>query len=89
MSSEWERTPSFTSSRIGGAGMSALALIVCAGLGARGDGQSDRAESTLTCERLRAAGLEPRRSATTLTKVPAGAEVVVSTAIGAEQPRAA
>jgi UDP-N-acetylmuramate--alanine ligase len=62
---------------IGGAGMSGLALV-CAGLGARVSG-SDRAESTYV-ERLRAAGIEPRIGHDA-DAVPAGADVVVSTAI--------
>ncbi len=70
---------------IGGAGMSGLALI-CARLGATVSG-SDRADSTYM-ERLRRAGLEPRvghRAA----NLPAGAEVVVSTAIGEDNPELA
>ena len=67
---------------IGGAGMSGLALI-CHELGATVGG-SDRADSTYL-RRLRDAGLEPRvghdREA-----VPAGAEVVVSTAIAEDNP---
>ncbi len=62
---------------IGGAGMSALALA-CHALGARVSG-SDRAESAYV-ERLRAAGIEPRIGHDA-DAVPAGAEVVVSTAI--------
>ncbi len=63
---------------IGGAGMSALALA-CHALGARVSG-SDRAESAYV-ERLRAAGIEPRIGHDA-DAVPAGAEIVVSTAIG-------
>jgi UDP-N-acetylmuramate--alanine ligase len=62
---------------IGGAGMSGLALA-CHALGARVTG-SDRSESTYL-ERLRAAGIEPRVGHDA-DAVPAGAEVVVSTAI--------
>jgi UDP-N-acetylmuramate--alanine ligase len=70
---------------IGGAGMSGLALV-CAELGATVTG-SDRADSSYM-ERLRAAGLEPvvGHDAASL---PDGAEVVVSTAIGAENPELA
>jgi UDP-N-acetylmuramate--alanine ligase len=70
---------------IGGAGMSGLALV-CAELGAAVTG-SDRSESSYT-ERLRAAGLDPivGHSAANL---PEGAEVVVSTAIGANNPELA
>jgi len=62
---------------IGGAGMSALALA-CHRLGARVSG-SDRAESPYI-ERLRVAGIEPRIGHDA-GAVPAGADVVVSTAI--------
>ena len=62
---------------IGGAGMSALALA-CHALGAKVSG-SDRAESGYV-ERLRAAGIEPRIGHDA-DAVPAGADVVVSTAI--------
>ena len=62
---------------IGGAGMSALALA-CQALGARVSG-SDRAESGYV-ERLRAAGIEPLIGHDA-EAVPAGADVVVSTAI--------
>jgi UDP-N-acetylmuramate--alanine ligase len=67
---------------VGGAGMSGLALVARS-LGAEVTG-SDRAESSFT-ERLRETGLEPRigHSADAL---PAGAEVVVSTAIGDDNP---
>ncbi len=70
---------------IGGAGMSGLALV-CAELGATVTG-SDRADSSYM-ERLHAAGLDPAvgHSADNL---PEGAEVVVSTAIGADNPELA
>ncbi|HEX4304748.1 MAG TPA: UDP-N-acetylmuramate--L-alanine ligase [Solirubrobacterales bacterium] len=67
---------------IGGAGMSGLA-VVCAGLGAEVTG-SDRSESSYM-ERLRAAGLEPSIGHDA-ANLPEGAEVVVSTAIGVENP---
>ncbi len=67
---------------IGGAGMSALALV-CRGLGATVTG-SDRAESSYL-RTLRAAGLEPRIGHDP-EMVPADAEVVVSTAIGEDNP---
>jgi UDP-N-acetylmuramate--alanine ligase len=70
---------------IGGAGMSGLA-VVCAGLGATVTG-SDRSESSYM-ERLRAAGLEPHIGHDA-GNVPEGAEVVVSTAIAAENPELA
>jgi len=70
---------------IGGAGMSGLA-VVCARLGAEVTG-SDRGESTYM-ERLRAAGLEPHIGHDA-ANLPAGAEVVVSTAIAAENPELA
>jgi UDP-N-acetylmuramate--alanine ligase len=63
---------------IGGAGMSGLALVAHA-LGARVTG-SDQAESSY-CERLRLAGIEPVIGHDAVN-YPAGAEVVVSTAIG-------
>src|SRR5215212_4122021 len=62
---------------IGGAGMSGLALVA-AQLGASVTG-SDQAESAY-CERLRAAGIEPLIGHDA-ANLPAGAEVVVSTAI--------
>ncbi|MGZ4202370.1 MAG: Mur ligase domain-containing protein, partial [Thermoleophilaceae bacterium] len=67
---------------IGGAGMSGLALVAHA-LGAQVTG-SDRADSTYTV-RLREAGIEPEigHSGGHLTP---GAEVVVSTAIGEDNP---
>ena len=70
---------------IGGAGMSGLALV-CARLGAEVTG-SDRADSSYM-ERLRAAGLEPVVGHDA-ANLPEGAEVVVSTAIGAENPELA
>jgi UDP-N-acetylmuramate--alanine ligase len=70
---------------IGGAGMSGLALVAHA-LGATVSG-SDRAQSSYS-ERLRSLGIEPvighRADA-----VPAGAEVVVSTAIAPDNPELA
>jgi UDP-N-acetylmuramate--alanine ligase len=62
---------------IGGAGMSGLALVAHA-LGAHVTG-SDRAESPY-CRRLRATGIEPTIGHDG-AQLPAGAEVVVSTAI--------
>jgi UDP-N-acetylmuramate--alanine ligase len=70
---------------IGGAGMSGLALV-CAELGATVTG-SDRAESSYM-ERLRTAGLDPAVGHDA-ANLPDGAEVVVSTAIGAENPELA
>jgi len=70
---------------IGGAGMSGLALV-CHRLGATVTG-SDRADSSYM-ERLRAAGLEPRVGHDA-ANLPEGAEVVVSTAIGADNPELA
>jgi UDP-N-acetylmuramate--alanine ligase len=67
---------------IGGAGMSGLALVAHA-LGAGVTG-SDRAESAYT-GRLRERGIEPVIGHAS-DNVPAGAEVVYSTAIGAENP---
>jgi UDP-N-acetylmuramate--alanine ligase len=67
---------------IGGAGMSGLALV-CAELGATVSG-SDRADSTYM-ERLRAAGLRPVIGHHA-DNLPEGAEVVVSTAIGDDNP---
>jgi UDP-N-acetylmuramate--alanine ligase len=67
---------------IGGAGMSGLALV-CTRLGAEVSG-SDRAESTYI-ERLRAAGLEPAIGHDA-ANLPAGAEVVLSTAIDDDNP---
>lgn len=70
---------------IGGAGMSGLALV-CARLGAAVTG-SDRAESSYM-ERLRAAGLDPVVGHDA-ANLPEGAEVVVSTAIAADNPELA
>ncbi|HET9152856.1 MAG TPA: Mur ligase domain-containing protein [Solirubrobacterales bacterium] len=67
---------------IGGAGMSGLALV-CARLGATVTG-SDRSDSSYL-ERLREAGLEPVVGHDS-ANLPEGAEVVVSTAIGADNP---
>ena len=67
---------------IGGAGMSGLALV-CDQLGAKVTG-SDRSESSYV-ERLRAAGIEPRIGHDA-DNVPRDAEVVVSTAIGEDNP---
>jgi len=70
---------------IGGAGMSGLALV-CARLGATVTG-SDRSNSSYM-ERLRQAGLEPAVGHDA-ANLPAGVEVVVSTAIGADNPELA
>jgi UDP-N-acetylmuramate--alanine ligase len=70
---------------IGGAGMSGLALV-CAELGATVTG-SDRADSTYM-ERLRVAGLDPAVGHEA-ANLPEGAEVVVSTAIGDDNPELA
>ncbi len=70
---------------IGGAGMSGLALV-CARLGAEVSG-SDRADSSYM-ERLRGAGLEPAIGHDA-ANLPEGAEVVVSTAIGEDNPELA
>ena len=70
---------------IGGAGMSGLALV-CAELGAIVTG-SDRADSSYM-ERLRAAGLNPVVGHDA-GNLPEGAEVVVSTAIAADNPELA
>jgi UDP-N-acetylmuramate--alanine ligase len=70
---------------IGGAGMSGLALV-CAQLGATVTG-SDRSDSSYM-ERLRSAGLEPTVGHDA-ANLPEGAEVVVSTAIGEENPELA
>jgi UDP-N-acetylmuramate--alanine ligase len=70
---------------IGGAGMSGLALV-CAELGATVSG-SDRADSSYM-ERLRAAGLDPAVGHDA-ANLPDGAEVVVSTAIGDDNPELA
>jgi UDP-N-acetylmuramate--alanine ligase len=70
---------------IGGAGMSGLALV-CAELGATVTG-SDRADSSYM-ERLWVAGLEPVVGHDAVN-LPEGAEVVVSTAIGDDNPELA
>ena len=70
---------------IGGAGMSGLALV-CAELGAEVTG-SDRSESSYLA-RLRSAGLEPAIGHDA-AQVPEDAEVVVSTAIGEDNPELA
>jgi UDP-N-acetylmuramate--alanine ligase len=70
---------------IGGAGMSGLALV-CAELGATVTG-SDRGDSSYM-ERLRAAGLNPFVGHDA-ANLPEGAEVVVSTAIGDDNPELA
>jgi UDP-N-acetylmuramate--alanine ligase len=70
---------------IGGAGMSGLALV-CAELGASVTG-SDRSDSSYM-ERLRAAGLDPFVGHDA-ANLPEGAEVIVSTAIGADNPELA
>ena len=70
---------------IGGAGMSGLALV-CARLGATVTG-SDRSDSSYM-ERLRRAGLDPAVGHDP-ANLPDGAEVVVSTAIGADNPELA
>jgi UDP-N-acetylmuramate--alanine ligase len=70
---------------IGGAGMSGLA-IVCRRLGARVSG-SDRADGPYM-NHLRAAGLEPGLGHDAAA-VPADADVVVSTAVGEDNPELA
>jgi UDP-N-acetylmuramate--alanine ligase len=91
MMSASEQSAKFMSGRrlhfigIGGAGMSGLALV-CARLGATVTG-SDRAESSYM-ERLREAGLEPAVGHDA-ANLPDGAEVVVSTAIGEDNPELA
>jgi UDP-N-acetylmuramate--alanine ligase len=70
---------------VGGAGMSGLALV-CARLGATVSG-SDRSDSSYM-ERLRRAGLEPAVGHDA-ANLPEGAEVIVSTAIGADNPELA
>jgi UDP-N-acetylmuramate--alanine ligase len=70
---------------IGGAGMSGLALV-CARLGATVTG-SDRSDSSYM-ERLRDAGLDPAVGHDA-ANLPEGAEVVVSTAIGEDNPELA
>lgn len=67
---------------IGGAGMSGLALVArTLGAGVTG---SDRADSSY-CTRLRAAGIEPVL-VHDAANIPAGADIVVSTAIGDDNP---
>jgi UDP-N-acetylmuramate--alanine ligase len=70
---------------IGGAGMSGLALV-CHDLGATVTG-SDRADSSYM-ERLRATGLDPVVGHDA-ANLPEGAEVVLSTAIGDDNPELA
>jgi UDP-N-acetylmuramate--alanine ligase len=70
---------------IGGAGMSGLALV-CARLGATVTG-SDRSDSSYM-ERLREAGLEPAIGHD-VGNLPEGVDVVVSTAIGEDNPELA
>jgi UDP-N-acetylmuramate--alanine ligase len=70
---------------IGGAGMSGLALV-CARLGATVTG-SDRSDSSYM-ERLRQAGLDPAVGHDA-ANLPEGAEVIVSTAIGNDNPELA
>jgi UDP-N-acetylmuramate--alanine ligase len=70
---------------IGGAGMSGLALV-CRELGAEVSG-SDRADSSYL-ERLRAAGLEPVVGHDQVN-LPDDVEVVISTAIGGDNPELA
>ena len=70
---------------VGGAGMSGLALV-CHGLGAEVSG-SDRADSSYL-RRLRDAGLDPAIGHDT-ANLPDRADVVVSTAIGEENPELA
>jgi UDP-N-acetylmuramate--alanine ligase len=70
---------------IGGAGMSGLALV-CAELGATVSG-SDRSDSSYM-ERLRGAGLEPVVGHDA-ANLPERAEVIVSTAIAADNPELA
>jgi UDP-N-acetylmuramate--alanine ligase len=70
---------------IGGAGMSGLALVASV-LGAEVSG-SDRADSSY-CAGLRAAGIEPAIGHDA-ANLPDGAEVVVSTAIGEDNPELA
>lgn len=81
MSAGWdERRLHFVG--IGGAGMSGLALV-CHELGARVSG-SDRADSSYM-QRLRGVGLDPAVGHDA-ANLPAGVEVVVSTAIAADNP---
>jgi UDP-N-acetylmuramate--alanine ligase len=81
MSRDWG-TRRFHFIGIGGAGMSGLALV-CAELGATVGG-SDRADSSYM-ERLRKAGIEPAIGHDA-ANLPEGAEVVISTAIAADNP---
>src|SRR5436305_14032331 len=67
---------------IGGAGMSGYALV-CAQLGATVSG-SDRADSPVL-ERLRAAGIDAR-AGHDAANVPDGADIVLSSAIAADNP---
>jgi UDP-N-acetylmuramate--alanine ligase len=84
MSADWsDRRLHFIG--VGGAGMSGLALV-CAELGATVTG-SDRADSSYM-ERLRGAGLGPAVGHDAAS-LPDGAEVVVSTAIGEDNPELA
>jgi UDP-N-acetylmuramate--alanine ligase len=83
MSSWTERKLHFIG--IGGAGMSGLALV-CHQLGAAVSG-SDRADSSYM-QRLRAAGMDPALGHDA-ANLPADAEVVVSTAIGDDNPELA
>jgi UDP-N-acetylmuramate--alanine ligase len=91
MTSASEQSAKFMSGRvvhfigIGGAGMSGLALV-CARLGARVSG-SDRADSSYV-RRLRAAGIDARVGHDA-ANLPDGAEVVLSTAIGEDNPELA
>ena len=71
---------------IGGAGMSGLALVARA-LGAEVTG-SDRARGLAVRATLRAAGIEPAVGHAA-ENVPEGAEVVVSSAIPADNPERA
>jgi UDP-N-acetylmuramate--alanine ligase len=82
--SEWSKRR-FHFIGIGGAGMSGLALV-CARLGATVTG-SDRGDSSYM-ERLREAGLDPAIGHDA-ANLPEGAEVVVSTAIGEDNPELA
>src|SRR5262245_37572627 len=70
---------------IGGAGMSGLALV-CAELGAQVSG-SDRADSSYL-RRLKGKGIDARVGHDA-ANLPDGAEVVVSTAIGEDNPELA
>ena len=72
---------------VGGAGMSGLALVGRS-LGAAVSG-SDRAAGSPVLDRLRAAGVAVHAGGHAAENVPAGAEVVVSTAIPADNPERA